>query len=195
MANFGKKNGLKGIHFVGVKQNFDVSKKNVNNALKKISSPAEEYEKVLAAGFDAVNSRGNDRAETFAISPLKWLKRYISIRIFKRFSILRISQKEINKWIYVQEDKWENVYPTLLPNWDRSARSGKKARIYTDSTPNEFKKQLINAIELVQNKQQEHKILFLMSWNEWAEGNYVEPDLRYGHGFLDVMKECLEDEN
>lgn len=30
-----------------------------------------------------------------------------------------------------------------------------------------------------------------MSWNEWAEGNYVEPDLKYGHGFLDVLKKIV----
>ena len=45
--------------------------------------------------------------------------------------------------------------------------------------------------ESLKKKQEEHKILFLMSWNEWAEGNYVEPDLRYGHGYLNVLKEKL----
>ena len=38
---------------------------------------------------------------------------------------------------------------------------------------------------------QEHKILFLQSWNEWGEGNYVEPDLKYGRKFLDVLRELL----
>ncbi|MBQ9364008.1 MAG: glycoside hydrolase family 99-like domain-containing protein, partial [Bacteroidaceae bacterium] len=47
------------------------------------------------------------------------------------------------------------------------------------------------ALELVKNKQDEHKILFLKSWNEWAEGNYVEPDLRFGHGYLDAIRDCV----
>jgi hypothetical protein len=50
---------------------------------------------------------------------------------------------------------------------------------------------VIQALELISKKQSEHRILFLRSWNEWAEGNYVEPDITYGHGFLDVLKESL----
>ena len=34
-------------------------------------------------------------------------------------------------------------------------------------------------------------IIFLRSWNEWAEGNYVEPDLKYGHGFLEAIKKNI----
>ena len=78
-----------------------------------------------------------------------------------------------------------------MPNWDRTPRSGKKARIYVNSTPEVFGEQIDKALELVKTKQDEHKILFLMSWNEWAEGNYVEPDLRYGHGYLNVLREKL----
>ena len=33
-------------------------------------------------------------------------------------------------------------------------------------------------------KDPEHRVLFLKSWNEWGEGNYVEPDLEFGHGWL-----------
>lgn len=186
------KNGLKGIHFVGIKQNFDTCKKSIKGTLRKeIPDAAFEYKRVLDVGFDAVNSRGNDRAEAFARHRIDLVRRYISIRFFGRFTVSRIEQKEANKWLYVPEDKLDNIYPTLLPNWDRSARSGKKARIYTGSTPELFREQLATALALVKNKQPEHKILFLQSWNEWAEGNYVEPDLKYGHGFLDVLRNLI----
>ena len=78
-----------------------------------------------------------------------------------------------------------------MPNWDRTARSGKKARIYTNSTPEVFEEQIDQVLELVEKKTMEHKIVFLMSWNEWAEGNYVEPDLKYGHSYLDALQKKI----
>lgn len=83
------------------------------------------------------------------------------------------------------------VYPTLFPNWDRSPRSGTKARIYVGSTPELFQKQIKQALALLEGRESEHRILFLQSWNEWAEGNYVEPDLKYGHGYLEVLKSSI----
>ena len=50
---------------------------------------------------------------------------------------------------------------------------------------------MVDALKVVAGKEDEHKIIFMKSWNEWGEGNYVEPDLRYGHGFLDVLQKVL----
>ena len=41
----------------------------------------------------------------------------------------------------------------------------------------------------VHRKQNEDKIVFLKSWNEWAEGNYMEPDTRWGKGYIQALKE------
>ena len=48
-----------------------------------------------------------------------------------------------------------------------------------------------DALRIVEKKEPEHRIIFLRSWNEWAEGNYVEPDLKYGHGFLEAIKNVI----
>lgn len=188
-----KDNGLKGIHFVGISPSIDVdNQKTIDVLRRKVKSQGDVlYPKLFDSGFDAVNSRGVFRAELLARSLFNIVKRYVLRVLFNHFVLAKMPQREINKFLYDEYDKLENVYPTLLPNWDRSARSGKKARIYVDSTPEVFKEQLITALDLLKDKNFEHKILFLQSWNEWAEGNYVEPDLKYGRGFLDVIKDCI----
>ena len=79
----------------------------------------------------------------------------------------------------------------IIPNWDRSPRAGRTASIYTNTTPEMFKESLEKALELVKNKTPEHQIIIIKSWNEWGEGNYLEPDLKYGHRYLDVIKELV----
>ncbi|WP_286735602.1 MULTISPECIES: glycoside hydrolase family 99-like domain-containing protein [Sphingobacterium] len=185
-------NGLPGIHFVGIQSSlsgfyYDSQHKRVNYIPKKNEPAASRYKSVLELGFDAVNSRGLFRAELnvkgIKAKILKYCSRKLNLNYIDVYKY-----KDIIKHLYVEEDKWNNVYPTLLPNWDRTPRSGKAAIIYHDSTPDLFEQHLKKALELVENKEEDRKLLFLMSWNEWAEGNYVEPDLRYGTGYLDVIK-------
>lgn len=92
---------------------------------------------------------------------------------------------------FAPEDSWENVFPTIFPQWDRTPRAGSSEGIYVNATPDNFKRHIEDALNVIKDKQQEHQILFLKSWNEWGEGNYVEPDLRYGHGFLDAIRETV----
>ncbi len=192
-----KENGLSGFHFVGICENlktFDITDdgKKIYRTVKGDESAMPMYNKVFDKDFDAVNSRGLVRAELLVNGRLKT---YITkaLRIAFKISLLRKFQyKEVIKYLYTKEDSFENVYPTLLPNWDRSPRSGKDAVIYHDSSPQNFELHLKNALDIIKNKSTEHRLLFLMSWNEWGEGNYVEPDLKYGKGYLDVLKKHLK---
>jgi hypothetical protein len=83
------------------------------------------------------------------------------------------------------------VFPSIYPNWDRTPRTGDQDGIYINATPENFQHHIEHALEVIKDKQPEHRILFLRSWNEWAEGNYVEPDLKYGHGFLDAIHNAI----
>lgn len=189
-----KENGLKGIHFVGTKQNLEANEKTLKGALLRIpnNTAGKHYQKVLDAGFDAVNSKGYDRAEYVSRTWFDVIFRGIMVRLFKYLPVSKCNQETINKYSYVEEDKWENVYPSIMPGWDRSPRSGKRARVHTNDTPDVFKRQIQKALSLLDHKKEEHKLLFLWSWNEWAEGSYVEPDLKYGHGYLDAIRDTIK---
>ena len=49
-------------------------------------------------------------------------------------------------------------------------------------------------MDLIKDRDEEHKILFLQSWNEWGEGNYMEPDLKYGLEYINVLSQELKNE-
>ena len=85
----------------------------------------------------------------------------------------------------------DNIFPTILPNWDHSPRSGINALVLHNSTPELFRKHIADILKYVKNKPYEKKIIFLKSWNEWGEGNYMEPDLKWGHGYLLALRDML----
>ncbi|MCL2074013.1 MAG: glycoside hydrolase family 99-like domain-containing protein [Marinilabiliaceae bacterium] len=200
--NLAINNGLKGIHFVGVEANFGVQSfsgqsfgfRSIIN--KKIilgkDVTKKLFEKVISAGFDAVISRGMNlaqaRYETFFIH---YMKKAIK-QVLKINFVMKYNYSKISRLLFAEEDKWDNIYPTIIPNWDRTPRSGKKSVVWHNCRPEYFKKQVEQAMDIIKNKPEEHKILFLMSWNEWGEGNHVEPDLKYGKGYLEALKEVLK---
>jgi hypothetical protein len=83
------------------------------------------------------------------------------------------------------------IFPCLLPNWDNTPRSGKNGMVMLNSNPENFREQLNQAIRWTLERPDNEKIIFIKSWNEWAEGNYMEPEIKYGLGYLEVLKEEL----
>jgi hypothetical protein len=82
-------------------------------------------------------------------------------------------------------------YPTVLPNWDNTPRSGLNGLVIHESSPELFQIVLRRAISLVQSYVPEQRIVFIKAWNEWAEGNHLEPDQKYGHAWLKVVHDEL----
>ena len=86
-------------------------------------------------------------------------------------------------------------FPCVIPNWDNTPRSGTTGMVLHGSTPELFRMHLRKALQRTLLAPSERRLVFVKSWNEWAEGNHLEPDLRYGRGYLEVIREELEQAN
>ncbi len=80
--------------------------------------------------------------------------------------------------------------PGAFVGWDNTPRHGDKGRVFTDDTPEKFQKYLSCQIKRAKDVY-DKDMIFMYAWNEWAEGGYLEPDERYGYGYLEAIKNAL----
>jgi len=157
--------GLKGLHLIGVTP-------------QKVWEP-EHY------GFDALVIQRMPALN----GSVPWRYPITKLRTKlanKRLTVVRYKD-HVRRLITPHASKAQ-YYPCLLPNWDNTPRSGMNGLVFEGSTPDLFKQHVRDALLHVRSKPPEHRFVFLKSWNEWAEGNHLEPDLRFGRGFLEVLR-------
>lgn len=83
-------------------------------------------------------------------------------------------------------------FPGVTPCWDNSARREKNAFIFINSTPEKYEEWLADAILKVSGfEASSPKLVFVNAWNEWAEGNHLEPDQKWGHAYLQATLNAL----
>lgn len=76
------------------------------------------------------------------------------------------------------------IFPCVFSNWDNSPRSGREGIAVVGSSPRILRAHTEAAVAAVSTLAREQRLIFLKSWNEWAEGNYLEPDLVHGRDAL-----------
>ena len=134
----------------------------------------------------------NEMGSTATIPALMRIVRYAARKVLEKLGIdaRRIYEYEDAILFFLdgvrQNPSW---YPCVVPGWDNSSRSGKRGYILHNSTPELFRQHLRAALKLVEDRDFDDRIVFVKSWNEWAEGNYLEPDQRFGRQYLDVLHE------
>lgn len=185
-----KENGLEGFHFVGTASAPHIDFKNISTFFKAFE---KKVDLIRAMGFDSVRTYNQKYAELKAGGKVKKIVNALFRKIAPGMVLEKYDYKSVmNNW-FSDIDKREDVYPQVIAGWDRSPRSGRKAIIYYNNTPETFGEAAEKAVEVVKNKKDEHKVIFLNSWNEWGEGAYMEPDLKFGKGKLQALKRALED--
>jgi hypothetical protein len=83
------------------------------------------------------------------------------------------------------------AHPCVMVGWDNTPRRGRDGIVFTDPGPAQFERHLRDVAASVQDQPRDERLLFLNAWNEWAEGNYLEPDLEHGMARLEAVRRVL----
>ena len=171
-------NGLQGFYFVTYLDDTAKLKEPIQNSCEKKIL-------MLKSNVDSVGSG------VFTRKLSRFLRGLIS-QIFKIpmgvFDYSKI-RKKLSDSVFSDED----IIPTLLPNWDNTPRRAEGAMVLHKASPEQFYLHCKEVFELIKNK--ENKVVFLKSWNEWGEGNYMEPCLKYGKGYIKALRKALDEFN
>ena len=175
------------------------------------------HERAVSDGFDGIYLV-QMLSDEQPVSRLRWISAYVDFEPARTRNILRnergikdsrkfkLSDKHPNwnwwnRWIC---DIWDykkfnerllntphetNQYRCCFVDYDDSPRRGKKALIFTGSTPEKFGHYFRKQYELSLKENKE--LLFINAWNEWGESNYLEPDKKNGYGYLEKVFDIM----
>lgn len=112
----------------------------------------------------------------------------------KRF--LRLGKPAV--WSY--DEVWKDIlfearcsakdsYLCGFVDYDDSPRRGNKGRILIGGSPDKFEKYMGELVDI--SRRQNKEYVFLMAWNEWGEGSYLEPDEVNGLKYLEAIKRIM----
>jgi lipopolysaccharide biosynthesis protein len=86
------------------------------------------------------------------------------------------------------------IFKTVFPAWDNTARTGARAVVVLNGTPRNFAHWFARTLAKAQEQARkdspvQDQLVFINAWNEWAEGCHLEPDRKYGLGYLEALRD------
>ena len=82
-------------------------------------------------------------------------------------------------------------FPCVTPSWDNSARRQTGAVILRNASPASYERWLEEVLQRTPPPSADEDVVFVNAWNEWAEGNHLEPCQRWGRGYLEATRRAL----
>lgn len=165
-----RENGLEGFYFFGLAQG------------------EKRYNRIKNKGYDSIVLEGmSDFCSEYTKSKfLNWYHNWLMNGKFKQpytYSYSKYVKNAIELF-----KKYPQATPCIVPDFDHSPRSARWGVILKNSTPEEWGSLVIKTKELINASSNNNNLMFIKSWNEWGEGNYLEPDQRWGKGYINAMK-------
>lgn len=131
---------------------------------------------------------GNSFSEAFEKENLKFLNRLKKTIGLSSNPMYYAFEAYAENVIRHYEDNPSSI-PMIVPNWDDTPRLGNRGHILGKWDSTQLANIIIQAVKTTNNH--DYPKIFIKSWNEWSEGNYLEPDERFGSDLLDIFKSTL----
>lgn len=148
-----------------------------------------EVSDLLGAGarYDGVRDDGFDAGVYVRLPARRESKDVLRMRIRRRLGGPEAYRYSTDPALWEPVRANPLLQPSVYPNWDNTPRSHTRGLVLTGSEPEQFAVNVINAVATLGGRPQQERLLWIKSWNEWAEGNYLEPDLEHGRGWLEAL--------
>ena len=83
-------------------------------------------------------------------------------------------------------------FQCVTPSWDNTPRRNSKSLFFTGASPAHYERWLTGTCSKLGASKAEERLVFINAWNEWGEGNHLEPDEKFGHGYLEATQRGIE---
>ncbi|MFN5351332.1 MAG: glycoside hydrolase family 99-like domain-containing protein, partial [Alphaproteobacteria bacterium] len=163
-----KKNGIKDLYLVSIRS-FDIT-------------PPTEFGFDASAQFPPLQMEAVDITSEFQITNPNFEGRV--------YDYEKIVESGINE----KEPEFK-MFRTCMLSWDNTARRQNGSSIFTKFNLTRYRQwlsALCNKVYYDDKYTEEEKLVFINAWNEWAEGTHLEPDKKYGYGYLEATYEVLK---
>lgn len=176
----------------------EAKKENIDLYICRFESFAQSGDKYLVKGINAAidfQPLGKPLASYINTHKLiKFWKLINEIILNKIFPQVINYRKYVN---FIKSSASANYiqYPCLCPMWDNTSRRKRNVFMLSKSSPELYGEWLEYVLNTFVPYSPEENLVFINAWNEWAEGNHLEPDIKWGNKYLEITKEIINSHN
>ncbi|MFC1735009.1 glycoside hydrolase family 99-like domain-containing protein [Candidatus Hydrogenedentota bacterium] len=102
------------------------------------------------------------------------------------------AHKAISSWEYF-EKAYNVYYPHVSIGWDNTNRNPSIKTAVLGSSPDAFEACLWKAKHYLDAHPDQAPLVTINSWNEWTEGSYLLPDMRWGYRYVQAVRNVFRE--
>lgn len=182
--------GLKGLYFIAQKQ-YEFPGRDCLIGFDAIFQ-FQPFESIYSPSFDNTSIKHSQWFRFVRALPesVQDLLRAVRAKFVKELTYYDYD-KVWNAIVRIQNDPELTTYPGAFVDWDNTARYKQRATIFPNANPERFEYWFEQLVKSMPERKIPEPFIFLNAWNEWAESTYLEPDEKYGLGYLEAVKRVL----